>query len=122
MQPDEKKKLVEKLVDLTVQFNMSECDISTAVGAELVNRMRLRMRQAQIDARMKHLDPEQVSALLTFYGSTMGRSILERQARIDAELGSGMANLSSEVHHQVIEELQAQVIPLQSDGAPSHKG
>jgi len=40
MQSDEKKKLVEKLVDLTVRDLMSESDRSMSTGKEFSSRMR----------------------------------------------------------------------------------
>lgn len=117
MQPDEKKKLVERLVDLTVPNTMRESDMSTKVGSALASGMRQRMRQEQIDVRMRHLSPEQISALLAFYDSAMGRSILESQAEIERELGSSMSLISHDVHDQVIEELQSEIFPLQADGS-----
>lgn len=117
MQPDDKKKLVERLVDLTVCNTICESDMSTKVGSALARGMRQRMRQEQIDVRMKHLSPEQISALLAFYDSAMGRSILASQAEIERELGSSMSVISHDVHDQVIEDLQSEIFPLQADGS-----
>jgi hypothetical protein len=64
MQSDEKKKLVEKLVDLTVRDLMSESDRSMSTGKEFSSRMRKKFRQEQIDLRLKHFESEQIRALL----------------------------------------------------------
>ncbi len=116
MQPDEKKKLIEKLVDLTVTDTLSESDMSTSIGHALASRMRERIRQEQVDIRLRHLEPEQISALLDFYSTAMGKSILESQSRIDREIAISMSNISNEVHKQVMEDIQSGILSARSDG------
>ncbi len=116
MQPVEKKKLVEKLVDLTVPDTLSESDMSSSIGYELASRMRQRIRQEQIDIRLRHLEPEQIHALLEFYDTAMGRSILESQSKIDRDIAESMSSISADVHHQVIEELQSGILAAKPGG------
>ena len=100
MQSDEKKKLVEKLVDLTVRDLMSESDRSMSTGKEFSSRMRKKFRQEQIDLRLKHFESEQIRALLDFYDTAMGKSILESQSKIDHEVASNVSVIFNEVHDQ----------------------
>ena len=113
MQPDEKRKLVENLVNLTVGDTLSETDMSTRIGYEFATRMRQRIQKEQIDIRMKNFDEGQIRALLDFYGTEMGQSILASQSKIDHELASSMAAISSDVHNQVIEDMQSGVLSAQ---------
>jgi len=55
------------------------------------------MRQEQIELYIKHYEPEQLQALLDFYGTDIGKSILQSQSRVSDELAAGTRLISSEV-------------------------
>ncbi|PCJ23362.1 MAG: hypothetical protein COA96_11945 [SAR86 cluster bacterium] len=110
MQFDEKKELVEKLVELTVRDIVSESDTLTKVGYKFASRMKQKIRQEQVDLRLKHFAPEQIKALLNFYDTAMGKSILENQSKIDHEIASNVSIISHEVHHQVVEDIQSEIL------------
>ncbi len=55
------------------------------------------MRQEQIELYIKHYEPEQLQALLDFYGTDIGKSILESQCRVADELAAGTRLVSSEI-------------------------
>lgn len=51
--------------------------------------------ELQVKLRAKHMSNEQLDALLDFYSSDMGRSILEAQERIRKETGVTLASLTN---------------------------
>ena len=53
------------------------------------------MVELQIKLRAKHMSNDQLDALLDFYTSDMGKSILEAQERIRKETSEAMATLTS---------------------------
>ena len=107
MPAEDKHKLVEELVDLSVRDVMNSADLSSNLGNEITSRMRGKIRQEQIDLRMKHFEIDQIKALLEFYRTEMGKSILESQSRIEQELAEGISVLSAEVNQEVLDEIQA---------------
>jgi len=107
MPADKKQELVERLVDLTVRDIMKSSKLSTGIGREIANRMSPRIRQEQIDLRLKHFDIDQVRALLDFYSTEMGRSILASQFKIDEELTEGISIISSGVNQEVASDIRS---------------
>lgn len=58
--------------------------------------MRFRMRQEQTELYIKHFDSEQLQALLDFYSTDIGKSILESQSKVSDELAAGTRIVSGE--------------------------
>jgi len=102
MNADEKRKLVEELVALTAGDPVRKHPPGAAGLKEIDEKIRQRMREQQINIRLKHFSPEQIVALLDFYATKMGKSILSSQGRISDEIASAMQL----VVHEVIEETQ----------------
>lgn len=51
-----------------------------------------RMEELHIELRAKHMTSEQLDAMLNFYDSDMGKSIVEAQERIREEMSSILAS------------------------------
>ena len=51
------------------------------------------LKDMQIELRAKHMSSEQLDALLDFYSSDMGKSILDAQERIRVEASDRLASL-----------------------------
>ena len=97
MDTESKRELAEKVVDLTVMNRARS--FATTNGASdpaMAEKIRLRMRQEQIELYMKHYEPEQFVALLDFYNTDIGRSILESQSKVSDELAAGTRIMSGE--------------------------
>ena len=95
---DRKRKLAEDVVDLTVMNRVrSSASLNGIPDPETAEKMRLRMRQEQIELYIKHYEPEQLQALLDFYSTDIGKSILESQCRVADELAAGTRLVSSEI-------------------------
>lgn len=90
------RELVEKLVAITLPDLEREASDTAAEHDEFAESLREKFRRQQIELRMKHFEPEQVQALLDFYDSEMGASILESQAKIDREIASSVSILTDE--------------------------
>ena len=106
MNTDNKRKLVEKLVELTVRDPVSEVTGSASeIGLELREKLRERFKEQQVNIRLRHFSEDQLKALVGFYETDMGISILEAQNRISEELAAGIELISS----GVFEELQQSI-------------
>ena len=98
MNAEEKRRLVEKLVDLTVRNPVRKHPAGAdGLVKEINEKIRQRMREQQIDIRLKHFSPEQLAALLNFYGTDIGKSIIASQGRISDEFASAMQLVTREV-------------------------
>lgn len=87
---DKKRELAEKVVDLTVMNRIrSSATLNGSPDPEMAERSRQRMRQEQIELYIKHYEPEQFLALLDFYSTDIGKSILESQRKVSDELAAG---------------------------------
>ncbi|NQV69308.1 MAG: DUF2059 domain-containing protein [Pseudohongiella sp.] len=86
-----KRRLAEKVVDLTV-MNRAKTFASDSNGpnAALTEKLSLRMREEQTVLYIKHYETEQLNALLDFYNTEIGKSILASQERLSAEMASGV--------------------------------
>ena len=94
-----KRKLAEEIVDLTVMNKFRAFSDSTSQKSlDSLNRARIRMREEQIELYVKHFEIEQLNAILDFYGTDMGKSILSSHERMSDELASGVKLVSSNVH------------------------
>ena len=108
MNAEEKRKLVEELVALSVGDPVRKHPVrkhppgAADLFNEIDEKIRQRMREKQINVRLKHFSPEQIVALLDFYATEMGKSILTSQGRISDEIASAMQLIT----HEVIEETQ----------------
>lgn len=98
MSDEEKRKLAEKVVDLTV-MNRAKAFASDSNGpnAEMTEKLRLRMREEQTVLYIKHYETEQLMALLDFYSTETGKSILASQERLSNDMASGIRLVSEEV-------------------------
>jgi len=74
----------------------SIANLNGAPDPEMAEKMRLRMRQEQAELYLKHFTTEQLQALLDFYKTDMGKSILESQSRVSDELAGGIRLVSGE--------------------------
>ena len=66
--------------------------------------MRQRFREEQINIRFKHFSTDQLIALLNFYETDMGESILITQNDISEEIISGFQLVSEEVSKEYSEK------------------
>lgn len=95
---DRKRELAEKVVDLTVMNRVrSFANLNGVPDADMAEKLRLRMRQEQIELYIKHFEPEQLLALLNFYNTEIGQSILESQKNVSDELAAGARMVSGEL-------------------------
>lgn len=87
---DRKRELAESVVDLTVMNRMrSFANLNGKPDPVMAENMRLRMRDEQTELYLKHYETEQLLALLDFYSTDMGKSILESQRNVSDELAAG---------------------------------
>jgi hypothetical protein len=87
VQTDEKRILAEKIVDLTVISHIQNIStIRTDMAKEMFEKVVSDMREQQIQLHLKHFETNQLAALLDFYSSEMGASILASQRRVSGEL------------------------------------
>lgn len=95
---DRKRELAEKVVDLTVMSRVrSFANLNGVPDADMTEKLRSRMRQEQTELYIKHFEPEQLLALLDFYNTEIGQSILESQKKVSDELAAGTRIVSGEV-------------------------
>ncbi|MEZ5490271.1 MAG: DUF2059 domain-containing protein [Gammaproteobacteria bacterium] len=98
MDTDRKRELAEKVVDLTVMSRVrSFANLNGVPDADMTEKLRSRMRQEQTELYIKHFEPEQLLALLDFYNTEIGQSILESQKKVSDELAAGTRIVSGEV-------------------------
>jgi len=90
MSGDQKRELAEKVVDQTVMHRMKITSDSNGSNPQLTEKFRSQMREQQIDLYCKHFEIEQLQALLDFYSTEMGKSILESQKRLSGDISSGL--------------------------------
>jgi polyhydroxyalkanoate synthesis regulator phasin len=111
MQPDEKRELVQRLVEIhTSQDLVSAADLSMSAGKDFSKCMTQKIQQEKIELHLKYFDTEQIRALLDFYDSPMGRSILESQSKIDFDLTEHISIISNDVHKQAVEDIQSEIL------------
>ena len=92
------RKLAEEVVDLTVMNRVRySANLNGAPDPVMAEKMRLRIRQEQIALYIKHYEPAQLQALLDFYSTDIGKSILDSQRRVSDELTAGTRIVSSEI-------------------------
>ena len=95
MDSDRKRELAEEVVDLTVMNRVrSSASKNGAPDPDMAEKMRQRMRQQHIELYMKHYNPDQLIALLEFYKTGIGKSILESQKRVSDDLAAGTRIIS----------------------------
>lgn len=99
MNAEEKRKFVDLTVRDPMRKHPAEAD---GPVKEINEKIRQRMRKQQIEIRLKHFNPEQLVALLDFYETDMGKSIITSQGRISDEIASAMQLVT----HEVMEEIQ----------------
>jgi len=85
MDVDKKRKLAERAVDLTV-INRLQDQISDEVRAKL--------RGEQVRLHLKHVESEQLTALIDFYVTEMGKSISISQKRMADNIRNGIKLVS----------------------------
>jgi len=91
MSGHQKRELAEKVVDLTVMHRLkTAARNSNGPNPELTELFRSKMREQQIELYCKHFETEQLQEILGFYGSEMGKSILESQKRLSDDISSGL--------------------------------
>ncbi|PHS06164.1 MAG: hypothetical protein COA78_14510 [Blastopirellula sp.] len=64
---------------------------------EMTEKLRLRMREEQTVLYIRHYEPEQLLALLDFYSTDIGKSILDSQKRVSDDMASGVRLVSGEI-------------------------
>lgn len=90
MDAEEKRSLAEKVVDLTVMNRVRGIATdSNGPNAGMTEEFRSRMRAEQTALYVKHYEPEQFIAILDFYNTDIGKSILASQERLADEMASG---------------------------------
>ena len=93
----EKQKLAERLVDLTMKdrFPGPLAEGATEARKEMRQRRGDKFMQLWAEIYAKHYADEQLLAILNFYESDIGRSILDTRPALTAEFNSRIAELSS---------------------------
>ncbi len=85
MQTDEHKR---ELALRVVKLMLREPTVTgTGITEEYRDQIRDRHYKEQTDLRVKHFSTEQLEALLNFYQSDIGKSILESQNRMIDDMG-----------------------------------
>lgn len=103
MSADSKRDLTEKVVDLTIMNRFRATATSNGKpDPEMAEKLRLRMREEQIVLHLKHFESEQLSALLEFYGTEVGASILKSQEQIASEIQAGFRLVSGEFSDEAL--------------------
>lgn len=74
----QQRDLAEQLVDLIVMNRITASELITDIHIS-------RLRESQITLYTKHLEAEQLQALLCFYNTEIGKSILISQQRMAIE-------------------------------------
>lgn len=98
MTAESKKELAEKVVDLTVMNRVHTfATLNDKPDPATAAKHRARMRDEQVALYIKHYETEQLLALLDFYSTDIGKSILESQKRASDDLASGIRLVSGEV-------------------------
>lgn len=98
MDIERRRELAQKVVELTVMNRVrSFASLNGAPDADMAEKLRSRMRQEQTELYIKHFEPEQLQALLDFYNTEIGRSILDSQKKVSDEVSSGARLVSGEV-------------------------
>lgn len=95
MKADSKRELAEKVVDLTVMNRArATATVNGKHDPEKTEQLRLQMREEQIALHMRHFEVDQFRALLDFYSTEIGASILNSQEEIANEVHSGFRLVS----------------------------
>ena len=85
MGTDEKRKLAERVVELTVMNRLQD---------QMPEEVKERLREEQVGLHLKHFEPEQLMALIDFYETEMGKSISLCQKRMADDFRSGIKLVS----------------------------
>ena len=87
----DKRKFVEQVVDLIVMSrNRSTASDLNGPNLEMTQKLRSKLREEEIALHMKHYESEHLVALLDFYNTEMGESILSAQIRMSHDMSSGL--------------------------------
>ena len=102
---DNKKDLVKKLVELTIRDPVAAISGNPSeLDKKMNEKLRSRIREEQINVRIKHFTLDQINALLDFYATEMGQSIIESEKRISKEFLAGIELVSGEVTEEYQEK------------------
>jgi hypothetical protein len=85
MGPDEKRKLAERVVELTVMNRLQD---------QMPEEAKERLWEEQVGLHLKHFEPEQLTAHIDFYETEMGKSISLSQKRMADDFRSGIKLVS----------------------------
>ena len=95
---EQKRRLAEEVVDLTVMNRFRSFSAgSTGRSADGDMQARVRMRQQQTELYKKHFEVEQLTAILDFYRTELGESILTSHERLVDDMASGFRLVTEEV-------------------------
>jgi len=95
---EEKRNLAERVVDLTVMNRaIAIASDSNGPNADMTKKLRFRMREEQTVLYIKHYETEQLMALLDFYNTEIGKSILASQERLSHDMAFSVGVASGEV-------------------------
>lgn len=84
MSDEIKRQLATKVAYLTLR---EPTITGTGISEEYKEQLRKRFYEEQIALRVKHFSEDQLQALLDFYSSAMGKSILESQNKMTDDMG-----------------------------------
>ena len=104
MTSESKQVLCEKVVDLTVMNRMqATATVNGTPDPDMAKKMRARMREEQIALHMKHFEADQLVAMLDFFSTEVGASILQSQKEMAADVHSGFRLVSGDYSKDAFE-------------------
>ncbi len=93
MSTEEKRELASKVVHLTLR---EPTVTGSGISEEYKASIRNRFFTEQTELRVKHFSIEQLRAILDFYSSDMGASILESQNKMIDDMGFRLVSSEDE--------------------------
>jgi hypothetical protein len=97
MNNEEKKQAALELLTLR-SFGVGASEVSVPDGAkEMLARFQDKQREAMAELYAECFSDEQLLALLTFYGSELGRSIISVEAEIGERFREMLPGMASEI-------------------------
>ncbi len=117
MTPEDKARKAEQLFDLMVRDSFPDLTTAGASGKllELQKELGNRFRKLHIELRLKHFTDEQLEALLSFYDSDLGKSIIDAELQIREEFSMLMKGVTEELDSEKPDNL-SETIDRREDG------
>ena len=99
MTEDERREAVKRLFELRREFSAGKVreDTPDAIK-EMRGRVHEKVREAAAELYVEHFSDEQLNAMLDFYGSELGQSIIETQSLIRDRISERMQDIVGDLN------------------------